>query len=79
MKNYEDIQVYSGSHVYLNGEDHSEHIEEVEIFETTRRVVRVYSANPITHDEARELVEELYEASDIVMDGSDDVHDLRIE
>lgn len=68
----------SGSRVYLDGEECTDHIEEIEIFETARKVVRVYSKEPITHEKAAELVEELYDEAEIIINGYADVHDLRI-
>ena len=68
----------SGSRVYLDGEECTDHIEEVEIFETVRKVVRVYSKEPITHEKAAELVEELYDEAEIIINGDADVHDLKI-
>lgn len=78
IKNYENLEVHDGSRVYLNGDDNMEHVEEIEIFETVRKVVRVYSSNAITREEAVAVVEELYDDAEIVLDGNDDVYDLKI-
>ena len=69
----------NGKRVYLSTQEHSEHVEIVEVREIVYKEVKVYSDKPISHDEAVDLVVDLYEDSKIVFNGDDDVEDTTFE
>lgn len=65
-----------GKRVYLDTEYNSEYVESVDVREIIYKNVKVYSDRPLTHEEAVSIVEDLYEDSQIVFAGDDDVEDV---
>ena len=68
-----------GKRVYLDTESNSEYVESVDVREIVYKNVKVYSDRPLTHEEARQIVEDLYEDSRIVFAGDDDVEDVTFD
>lgn len=79
ISKYENLQVVGGSDVYLEDEATSRYIDEVELIETVRKVVRIHSSQPFSHDEAMQIVEDLYEKEELIVNGDDEVYDVKIQ
>ena len=76
-----DIQVTKdGTEVYINGENCADHVELIYISEMANRSIKVYSAHPISRDEAIEYVGRLYDDGKITLHSDrDEVEDVWIE
>ena len=66
--------LYNGSEVHIGEEEN--YCEEIEITVVKKKLVTVYSEEPLSYDEAVEVVSELYESNEIDDADYDEVFEI---